>query len=564
MPKMRIPLPAALLLCLLLLLALAPCHAQNRPKLAVVISIDQFRADYLTRFEDLFLPARTGSKVGGFRYLMEKGAWFVDAHHDHMPLYTGPGHATLLTGSAPYKNGIVSNDWYEGTPPKSVYCVEDERFPIVGSDTKLRGISPARLLVTTVGDELKMATGGQSKVFGIALKDRAAVLMAGHLADGVFWFDDKSGNWVSSKFYCKNGTLPAWLTQVNETRTPQSYFDKKWAFSAPDSARKRLWTPDNTHADNPSQMGTHFVHPLTGGLTAPGPASIKAFTTTPYAGAFTLETALKLVEAEQLGRHETPDLLAVSLSTNDYVGHPFGPDSPEVLDLTYQTDRQISTFLNGLAAQVPGGLANVTVVVTADHAVAPIAADAAAAGLNGGTWPGATAVKAAQEALAKELGEGKWTLEYAEPYVVLNHELLKQKGVPVEKAERIAADAIATVPGVYAAYTRSDVLAGRLPATDIAHHVTLGFHPQISGDIMVISRPGYMAKDSDRGATHGEPYPYDTHVPILIGGFGVRPGVRTERVSTMDIAPTLSWLLRVQIPSGSDGRILSGAIATKR
>lgn len=532
----------------------------GRPRLVVVISIDQFRADYLTRFHDLYLPARTGKRVGGFRYLMERGAWFVDAHHDHLPLATGPGHSVLLTGAYPYKSGIVSNDWYDRDAKRQVYCVSDARYPLVGDDSG-EGVSPARLLVTTVGDELKMATGNKARVFGIALKDRAAVLMAGHLADGVYWFDDKTGGWITSRYWQHNGTLPDWLVAWNGRHIPQNAFGKTWNLSVSEQALRRLWTPNNEYAGNPSGLGTHFPHRITGGTTAPGPAANRAFATTPFANEYTLQSALHLVREERLGNHEAPDLLVINLSSNDYIGHAFGPDSSEVLDTSVRTDRYLADFLNGLKEAVPGGLADVDVVVTADHGVAPIAAAAEDAGLPGGRWDPERAIEAVQAALTREFGPGQWVAGYGEPCLYLNWDLLNQKGIARGRAERIAADALEQLPGIYAAYTRSDILAGRLPRTDIARHVTLGFHPARSGDVVIVSLPGYMASGRKTGTTHGEPYAYDTHVPILIAGFGIKPGVYLQRVSTADIAPTLAWLLKVQEPSGCDGHILAPAVA---
>jgi len=533
-----------------------------RPRLTVVISIDQFRADYLTRFEDLYLPARSGKRVGGFRYLMERGAWFVDVHHDHLPLATGPGHSVLLTGAYPYKSGIVSNDWYDREAKREVYCVQDDRYPLVGTEGG-EGISPARLLVTTVGDELKMATGNRAKVFGIALKDRAAVLMAGHLADGVFWFDDKTGGWVSSRYWQRNGTLPEWLVRWNERHIPQNAFGKTWDLSVDIKALRRLWTPGNEYAGDPSHLGVHFPHVITGGLATAGPAANRAFATTPFANEYTLQSALQLIREERLGHHEAPDLLVINLSSNDYIGHAYGPDSPEVLDTSVRTDKYLADFLNSLQDLVPGGLANVDVVVTADHGVAPIGAAAEDAGLPGGRWDPNRAIEVVQEALAKAFGPGKWVVGYGEPCLYLNWELLDHAGISHDRAERVAAEALERIPGIYAAYTRSDILAGRLPRTDIARHVTLGFHPARSGDVVIVSLPGYMASSRKTGTTHGEPYAYDTHVPLLLAGFGIKPGVYTERVSTADIAPTLAWLLRVQEPSGCDGHILTPALATQ-
>jgi predicted AlkP superfamily pyrophosphatase or phosphodiesterase len=556
----------ALLLALacLFVAALAPAGAQRAnkpgtPRLVVLISIDQFRADYLTRFEDLFLPARTSSGVGGFRWFMDRGAWFSDAHHSHLPLATGPGHSIHFTGAPPYKSGIVGNDWYDRDLKKDVYCVQDDSSPIVGTDTKMIGISAEHLRVTTVGDELKMATGGKAKVFGISLKDRAAVLMAGHLADGVYWFDATAAKWVTSRYYRKDGTLPAWVQDLNNQKLPDTYFNKTWTSSVPDSAQ-RVWTPDGRYASDRG-LGATFPHVLSVGQTAPNAKYYSAFTVSPFANEFVLNSAERLIKEEKLGQDETPDILAINLASNDYIGHAFGPTSQEVLDVTVRTDRMLSKFFNDLNGMVPGGLANVTFVITADHGAAPNTTAMRDSGIPGGWWNPNDAVKAAEDAMDAAFGPGDWVLEYNEPYLWLNHDTMAAKGIAADKAEEVAAKALMTVKGIYACYTRTDILKGWLPRTDIASHVTLGYHPLVSGDIAIISQPFFVAASNGKGATHGEPYAYDTRVPIMLQGYGIRPGVYTEKVSTLDTAPTLSFLLHTNQPSGCEGHVLSRAVA---
>lgn len=534
-------------------------HPPATPRLVVLISIDQFRADYLERFHDLFLSPQTDGRVGGFRFLTERGANYVDAHHDHLPLATGPGHSILMTGSPPYKSGIVGNDWYDRTKRKSVYCVQDEESPLVGATAKGGGVSPRNLLVTTVGDEMKMATGGQAKVFGISLKDRAAVLMAGHLADGAYWFDDQTGNWISSRFYRKDGTLPGWINDLNAQHVPQSYFDKTWTPSVPASALQRVFARSGKNASAPAVFGTEFPHPLNGGLKSPGAASNRAFTTTPYANEFVLNSAERLIREEKLGQDDTPDALVINLASNDYIGHAFGPNSAEVLDVTVQTDRMLSHFFNDLDRIVPGGLSRVTITLTADHGAAPNGVEAQEAGMPAGRWSGSAALKAVDAALDVAFGADDWAAKYSEPGLWLDPAALRRKGISREKAEDVAATALEAVDGIYAAYPRHRILSGELPRTDIAHHVTLGFHPELSGDVIIVSKPFWLAGGA-KGTSHGEPYTYDTHVPIVMEGAGVRPGTYTGRVSTLDIAPTLSFLLRVQQPSGCEGRILPSAV----
>jgi len=549
-------------IALLSLAAALPARAADRPRLVILVSIDQFRADYLTRFEDVYLPPSTGrGQVGGFRFLMERGAWHADTHHDHLPLATGPGHAVLLTGAPPCKSGIVGNDWWDHAKGRAVYCVEDETSTLVGAAGTGRGISAAPLRVTTLGDELKTATGGRAKVFGIAVKDRAAVLMAGHLADGVFWYEDASGRWITSRAFSRDGRLPAWLDRVNAASVPDFAFGKAWNPSVPESVLARAWDRDGRHADNPYGLGTRFPHVIGAGQPAPNGTSRRAFTFTPFANDYVLDTARQLIAEERLGQDDVPDILAVSLSSNDYIGHAYGPDSPEVLDCSVRTDRALSRFLNEAAALVPGGWRSLTVVVTADHGVAPNTAAAREAGVSGGTWREEEAVRAVDAALDSALGAADWVAGYSEPYLCLNRAALQQKGASAERAERLAVEALMRIPGIYSAYGRSAALAGQLPQTEVGRLVARSFHPKVSGDVLVVSSPGFLPRSTEKGASHGEPYVYDTRVPLLLAGAGVRPGVFTERASTLDIAPTLAFLLRIQAPSASEGRILGASLS---
>lgn len=543
-----------------------------KPRLVVLISIDQFRADYQSRFEDLYLPAATQAGPGGFRYLMEKGAYHTDAHHDHFPLYTGPGHSIHFTGAPPYKSGIISNDWFDRDMDSERYCVRDPKSPLVGADDpegKL-GVSPATLRVTTVGDELKMATGGQAKVWGLAFKDRAAVLMAGHLADGVLWFNDKAGAWISSRYYCKDGTLPQWVVDWNAQKKIDARIaelGQRWkpllTGAQLAEAQKRLWTPRNENVSDPSGLGKTFGtdgHPV---------ASYKAFATTPFGNEYVLATARELIAREELGKDAIPDILALNFSSNDYIGHAYGPDSAEVLDASIRTDRQLSEFFQYLDKAIPGGLASVTIVLTADHGVAPIAAETTAAGLPAGTFIDLALQNEAEKALKAALGdapagpdgkEGSWTKAMVEDNYYLDLDALQAKGIPAERAEAIVAAALRSQPGIYAAYTRTQILEGRMLDNDIARRVARSFHPKVSGNVVIVPEPQWMpGYGSGTGTTHGSPYTYDTSVPLLMAGFGIRPGRYTERVSTLDIAPTLSDILGILQPSGCEGRILSQA-----
>jgi predicted AlkP superfamily pyrophosphatase or phosphodiesterase len=555
------------------------------PRLVVLISIDQFRGDYLTRFADLYLPAgRPAKKVGGFRYLMERGAYFTNAHHDHYPLFTGPGHSVLLTGAPPYKSGIVGNGWYDRDLGRRRYCVEDEASPLVGAGPggtaagspagpgalgaapagpARMGISPATLRVTTVGDELKMATGGRAKVWGLAFKDRAAVLMAGRLADGVLWFDDESGAWISSRFYRPDGTLPAWVAAWNARHPADAWFGKEWTLSVPRAALERLWTPGSRWATDPYALGTGFPHLVDGGGGGgkrPGKDFYSAFAATPFGNDYVLASARELIGREGLGKGAVPDVLAINLSSNDYIGHAFGPDSPEVLDASVRTDRQLAGFFAFLDRAVPGGLGGVLLAVTADHGVAPVPGAAREGKLPAGAFDESKVEAAAEQALAAAFGAGKWVTALVESNLYLDLAALDARQIQHAAAEEIAAAAVARLPGIYAAYGRARILEGRLPATDIARRVARSFHPKVSGDMVLVSEP-FWVPGKLSGTTHGSPYAYDTQVPLLLAGPGVRPGRYAGRVSTLDLAPTLADLLGVLQPAGCEGRVLAEAEA---
>lgn len=549
----------------------------KHPRLTVVISIDQFRADYLRRYTDLFLPAKQGSdKVGGFRYLMTQGSYFVDARYDHYPTFTGPGHAVILSGGNPDKTGIIANDWWNKTSLAPMYCVDDPRYKVVGAaaGSTAKPMGPLNMRSTTVGDELKLASAGVSKVVTLSLKDRAAILLGGHTQDVSIWFDTVGGRWISSTAFCKNGSLPTWVEGVNNEAIPDKTLGTTWNFSESSESLARTIPPRLAANREPYGMGLTFPHAIGKEKTK---ANYGAFTLTPSANAYVFETAKRAVTAEKLGqRGNTPDLLAMNLATNDYAGHAFGPYSLELLDITVQTDHQIADFLNFLQATVPGGLKEVVFVITADHGVVPAPENLQERDITSDRVLESAINNAALKALSAAFGEANWLAHgadgkpvgYIDPYMNLDDAAITQalisgKAASRGQVEEVAARAIATVPGIYAAYTRTQIMEGRLPQNGITRRVVHGYHPKVSGDIVVVSEGLYFTDAGRPGpyiTTHGSPYAYDTHVPILISGPGIRAGVWTDPVSPTDIAPTLCALLGIELPSGCDGTILRSAL----
>jgi predicted AlkP superfamily pyrophosphatase or phosphodiesterase len=545
----------------------------KRPALTVVISIDQFRADYLTRFSDLFLAAKQpDGAVGGFRYLMSAGSWFVGARYDLFPTFTCVGHAAMMTGAYPYVSGIIGNRWWDRDTRSEVYCVDDDRYRVVGAapGSRAKPMGPKQLHSTTVGDELKVATNGKAKVITVALKDRAAILMGGHAQDLSIWFDEADGHWISSTAYARDGKLPAWIDELNAEAIPDRALGTSWVASVPEAALARTIAPKLTPQQTRG-FGVTFPHSPGNEKNA---SSYALFTLMPVANAFVFETAKRAVRSEKLGQRGAPDLLAINLSTNDYVGHLFGPYSPEVLDLTVQTDRQLADFLGYLDRSVPGGLREVVFVLTADHGVAAIPEDLTARNIPAGRIAPNELVASVTNALTAAFGDGPWIGNgadgkavgaFVDPNLYLSEAAIAAalqggRASSREQIEAAAARAVAALPGVFAAYTRSQMEQGRLPATAVARRVAQGFHSRLSGDVLVVTEPGFYTGIGGVNTSHGTPWAYDNTVPILIAGPGIRAGVWPDQVSPADIAPTLSFLLGIPAPSGNDGTVLKSAL----
>ncbi len=528
--------------------ALLPVTA---PKLVLLISIDQGRADYIDRFSDLYLPPKKGNQIGGFRWLSETGVRFTDAHHHHLPTATGPGHSILMTGSVPALNGIVGNDWYDRVAGKAHYVTADDTVKVVGGGNSAPQ-SARPLKVTTVGDELRMATDDRSKVVGISFKDRAAILMAGHSADEVVWYDYDTGNFVTSTYFAQS--LPSWAEEVNKSRAIDAYLGKSWTASLPESAY--------INARNaPHEKGSKlFSHPYG---TEKKNSYYSNVVRSGGGQRFIISLAEKAIDADKLGQHAVPDVLVLNLASNDYVGHAWGPNSPEVLDISVQTDALLSELFNKLDKTVPGGIDNVAIVVTADHGVAPIPSDAQKDNIESTALNGGDVIKAIKAGLVARYGEGDWVLGgLYEQNVYLNRKLIAEKSLRQSEVEQTAADAACTVPGIYSAYTRTRILQGELPNSSWSEWITNGFNPLYGGDLMVLEAPNQVYTGAT-GTSHGSAWAYDTHIPILTHWGGQKAQKVSRRVYTHDIASTLSTLLGIEYPSGNVGRPLSEALPIK-
>ena len=531
-----------------------PLFAQvTRPKLIVTLMIDQFRADYLSRFEKQFLAKVTKKgELGGFRYLMEESAYYPMGQYDLLNSVTCAGHATVLTGSYPYQNGIPINHWYSAEKKKTIYCVEDANSPLVGSkgfESTQENASPRNLKATTVGDELKNA-GYPSRVVSVSLKDRSAILMGGHEADLALWYNGTTNEWVSSKHYLPSGTLPEWVLQLNREIKLNLGKPLEWKLTATSSGYSNPETekrfPYSTQIGNPKSLAS------------------------PYGDQITVIAAERAIKAYHLGQNTAPDLLAVSFSSHDKVGHAFGPNSREMEEMTLSEDRSISHLLNTLKKEVPGGLKNVVIVLSADHGVAASPDWAQAHKLAAGRIDEQVLSQKISDALTQKFGspshsDGNWIIAGETFHFYLNTEIIRSKKLDKSQVEAEAKRVILQNPNVAYAFTSSEYQARILPPGIFERQIMKSYIPGQSGDLVLIPRP-FVVPGAEEGvvdkASHVSGYSYDRTVPILISGPRIKKGIYATRAEVVDIAPTLSFLAGVIAPSLSEGRVLSEALIT--
>jgi predicted AlkP superfamily pyrophosphatase or phosphodiesterase len=524
--------------------------------------VDQFRYDYLERYGDLFV-------ANGLRRLMRDGASWTQSNYDHMPTYTAPGHATMMTGAYPAESGIIGNEWLDRPSGKRITSVFDDSVKLLGGGPNDAASSPSRLMTSTVGDELRLATNDRAKVIGISVKDRSAILPAGRHANAAYWFSTTTGNMVSSTYYFNE--LPAWVSTFNAAKSADKYFGTKWERLLPENEYVKRVGPDSPPWENVTSAGdtNAFPHTITGGAKGLGNTFYWALDYSPFLNEVLDSFAQQAIVNEKLGQDEDTDVLTVSFSANDYVGHRYGPYSHEAMDAVLRVDREVAKLLDFVDARV--GLSNTLIAFTADHGVSPIPEHAAAMGLGGGRIKAADLFATIEKALsARYKPESDYLLRFKEANTTrewlinsnlyFNYDALRRDGVNVEEFSQAVCAAALTVPGIARCFTRTQLMRGATSFTDpIERRALHGFYPSRSGDAVLVPEPyKYLAETIT--ATHGSPYTYDTHVPTIIMGAGVNAGRYLEPASPADIAPTLSALLRITPPSNSVGRVLVEAI----
>jgi predicted AlkP superfamily pyrophosphatase or phosphodiesterase len=492
----------------------SPASALARPKLVLAVAIDQFRYDYLTRFRSDY--------TGGLRRLLDGGAVFTRARFQHFPTVTAIGHSTYLSGALPAVSGIIGNDWYDRAAGRSVTSVSDPAERIVGGAGE--GASPRRMLVSTVGDELKIATSSKSKVIGLSLKDRSAILPAGHMADLALWYDAQTGRFVSSTFY--GPALPDWVTRFDDERKADAYRGVSWK-----------------GGELPREAG---------------PALYGAVYGSPFGNDLLEALAERAVDAERLGQRGETDLLALSFSSNDAVGHDKGPDSPEVRDISVRTDAALGRFFSHLDARI--GMRNVLVTLTADHGVAPLPEVEAARRMPGGRLVAGTVREAVQAALVRRFGEGQWVVSPSDHSIYIDRNLVAAKKLDLDQVQDAAKAAAEGLPRVLRAYTLHELLSGVGAGDPLGGDLVNSVQAQRTADVQVLLEPYWMF--AAMGTTHGSVFGYDTHVPVIFMGPGIRPGTYRRDITVNDVAPTLAEILGVETPSGAAGRVLDEVLAS--
>jgi predicted AlkP superfamily pyrophosphatase or phosphodiesterase len=508
-----------------------------KPKLVVGIVVDQMRYDFLYRFQGKY-------GKGGFNRLMTEGYNCKNLHYNYGPTVTAAGHAAIFTGSVPNLNGIAGNEWYDIYNNKTVYCVSDSTVTSVGAEGTEGKMSPRNLLVSTVTDQLRLATMFKNKTIGIALKDRGAVLPAGHTANAAYWFEAKNGNWISSSFYMLE--LPKWVTKFNDKKFANKYLNTSWETTKNISTYTESEPDDQPYESKlPGETNAVFPHEL---LASRGNI-YEILKTTPFGNTLTLEFAKAALEGENLGQGKETDFLTVSFSSPDYAGHAFGPYSKEVEDIYIRLDQDLEELLNCLDKKC--GKGNYTVFLSADHGVADIPAMWNKYKMPAGVANASKIYNDAKALLVEKLGAGNWILNGDNYQFYLNQELMGQKNVSTKQVYEILKASVIKQAGIADFLNLEDLANANLPES-LKKSLSNGRNTIRSGQLMVLPKPMWFYGRST-GTTHGTIYSYDTHVPALFYGWGIPVGQSVERYSISDIAPTIANLLQILPPSGTIG-----------
>ena len=517
----------------------------TKPKLVIGIVVDQMRYDYLFRFWDKYTE-------NGFRRLVNKGFVLKNVNYNYVPTYTGPGHASIYTGSTPSINGIVGNNWYDKNLKRIVNCVEDTTTSPVGTKALSSRMSPRRMLTTTISDELRLSNNMKSKAIGIALKDRGAILPAGHTANAAYWLDKESSNWVTSSYYMNE--LPQWVQNFNSKNYADELLKEKWNTLLPIEKYTES-SPDHVAYEGAysGEKTPVFPHDLPT-LKSEDKELIKKV---PMGNTLTKDFAEAAMRGEQLGKGSATDFLAVSFSSPDYIGHQFGINSIEIEDTYLRLDRDLAEFFDFLEKWV--GRNNYLLFLTADHGAAHNVQFNLDHKIPAGLFDEQSADSLLEKSLAQVYGEGDYVADFNGHGVYFNQALIQQKKISAEEIQKMTVDFLLTMKGVALAVTAIE-LKKESCREGILSSLQKGFNSQRSPDVLFALEPSWMVWDSQTGTTHGAAYSYDAHVPMIFYGWKIPQGSSVDPVSVSDIAPTIATLLNIEFPSGTNGKPISSLL----
>lgn len=517
----------------------------HRAKLVVGIVVDQMRYDYLYRYWNKY-----GN--GGFKRLLNEGINCENTHYNYMPTYTGPGHSSIYTGTIPAVHGIVGNNWWSKINNKETYCADDSTVSTIGTNSKAGRMSPRNLLTTTITDELKLSTNFKSKIIGIAIKDRGAILPAGHIADAAYWYDGSKGKWITSSFYKK--TLPEWVMNFNSKNYPSQFIKQEWNTILPIENYSES-TADSVGWEGifKSEKSPAFPHLLSKIIAADSTIKYSIIASTPYGNTMTRMFAESTIENEKMGETGNTDFITISFSSTDYVGHKYGPNSIEIEDVYLRLDKDIEIFLNFLDKKI--GKKNVLLFLTADHGAAHSPGFSKEYNLPGNIFNGKKMIDSLKSKMNEWYGKENWIVGFENQQIYFNHKLMESKNLNaqeiISKSYQFLKQNFKQIQHLYLV---SDILNGN--NTDIfSKQIRNGILENRCGDIYVLFESGWL-EDMPKGTSHGTFFAYDTHVPLIFWGNGFHKIEIKSEVNITDIAPTLANLLKIQEPSGSIGKVI--------
>ena len=530
--------------CCLLPIAYSAKAQVSRPKLVVGLVIDQMRWDYLYRFQD-----RYGNT--GFKRLLKEGFSCENTMIPYLPTYTAPGHTCIYTGSVPAIHGIIGNNWYVREKNDSIYCTDDKSVLPVGGSWSSGRMSPKNMLTTTICDELRLSNNFQSRTFGIALKDRGGIFPAGHSANAAYWFDDSTGNWMTSSFYMNS--LPKYVNDFNDKQLPKKYLLQNWNTLYP-IASYNLSTPDEEDYEMFAETESKGVFPhLTEKALIKN--KFKELRYSPYGNTMTLDFAKTIIDAEQLGSRGVTDFFAMSFSSTDYIAHRFGPNSIEVEDTYLRLDKELGEFLDYLDNKI--GKGGYLVFLTADHGAAHVPEFLAKNKIPGGEF----SVKEFRRILIKQVDsvfQIKKVVKYLNNFqLYLDNDAIKASGKEKEVYDFIL-DYCRKPEFVQEAFYLKDMYKMNIPEP-IAGMIKNGYNANRSGDLHIILKPAWF-EIWDHAATHGLWSPYDSHIPLVFYGWNIKPGKTNRETYMTDIAPTIAAMLKIQMPNGCVGKVIGEVI----